>query len=151
MVNALNAAGAKEVKFTVYPEAGHDSWTVTYDNPELYRWLLERRNTALRWTGTWKAQEPGHAGELFCVARQLDEQNWKATFSGYCNRQFLYEIEMKGRKDGDKVVFEGQADLGEKDGGVYRWTGHLAGDAFVGQYTSASGKKGEFQMKLANK
>jgi predicted peptidase len=41
MVKALEAAGAKEVKFTVYPEAGHDSWTQTYDNPELYKWLLQ--------------------------------------------------------------------------------------------------------------
>jgi predicted peptidase len=44
MVNALKEAGAKEVKFTVYPEAGHDSWTVTYNNPELYTWLLEHKN-----------------------------------------------------------------------------------------------------------
>ena len=27
-------------RFTVYPDAKHDSWTETYDNPELYRWLL---------------------------------------------------------------------------------------------------------------
>jgi len=41
MVNALKKAGAKEVKFTVYPEAGHDSWTEAYNNPELYSWFLE--------------------------------------------------------------------------------------------------------------
>jgi predicted peptidase len=29
------------VRFTVYPEAGHDSWTETYNNPELYTWLLQ--------------------------------------------------------------------------------------------------------------
>ena len=40
MVKALKGAGAGEVKFTVYPDAGHDSWTATYDNPELYSWLL---------------------------------------------------------------------------------------------------------------
>ncbi len=40
MVNALKKAGAKEVKFTVYPNAGHDSWTETYNNPELYSWFL---------------------------------------------------------------------------------------------------------------
>ena len=40
MVEAMKAAGAVEVKFHVYPDAGHDSWTVTYDNPELYTWLL---------------------------------------------------------------------------------------------------------------
>ena len=31
------------VKFTVYPNAGHDSWTETYDNPELYKWLLKQK------------------------------------------------------------------------------------------------------------
>ncbi len=40
MVDALKAAGA-DVKFTVYPEAEHDSWTETYDNPAFYEWLLE--------------------------------------------------------------------------------------------------------------
>lgn len=39
MVDALKKAGA-DVKFTVYPDAGHDSWTATYDNPELYTWFL---------------------------------------------------------------------------------------------------------------
>jgi len=42
MVNALKEAGGN-VKFTVYPDAGHDSWTATYDNPELYKWMLEQR------------------------------------------------------------------------------------------------------------
>lgn len=32
-----------DVKLTVYPEAGHDSWTATYDNPELYEWLLQQK------------------------------------------------------------------------------------------------------------
>jgi len=31
------------VRFTVYPEAGHDSWTETYGNPELYEWLLKQK------------------------------------------------------------------------------------------------------------
>jgi predicted peptidase len=39
MVNALKDLGA-DVKFTVYPEAGHDSWTESYNNPELYQWML---------------------------------------------------------------------------------------------------------------
>jgi predicted peptidase len=40
MVNGLKKYGCKEVKFTTYPNAGHDSWTETYDNPELYEWFL---------------------------------------------------------------------------------------------------------------
>jgi len=42
MVDALKAAGA-EPKFTVYPDAGHDSWTATYANPEFWTWLLAQR------------------------------------------------------------------------------------------------------------
>ncbi|MEI9960792.1 MAG: prolyl oligopeptidase family serine peptidase [Limisphaerales bacterium] len=40
MVDMLKEAGVKEVKFTVYPEAMHNSWTETYNNPELYQWFL---------------------------------------------------------------------------------------------------------------
>lgn len=43
MVNALRKLGAKEVKLTVYPDAGHDAWTETYNNPEFYDWLLAHR------------------------------------------------------------------------------------------------------------
>lgn len=31
-----------DVKFTIYPEAGHDSWTETYNNPDVYEWLLQQ-------------------------------------------------------------------------------------------------------------
>lgn len=41
MVKALQSYGCKDVKLTVYPEAQHDSWTQTYDNPELYDWFLK--------------------------------------------------------------------------------------------------------------
>jgi predicted peptidase len=34
---------AGNVKFTVYPDAGHDAWTRTYENPELYDWFLQHR------------------------------------------------------------------------------------------------------------
>ena len=42
MVEALRACGG-DVKLTVYPEVGHDSWSQTYDNPELYEWFLQHR------------------------------------------------------------------------------------------------------------
>lgn len=41
MVNYMKKIGGKEVKFTVYPEAQHDSWTQTYANPELFDWFLQ--------------------------------------------------------------------------------------------------------------
>ena len=39
MVTALRQCGGN-ARFTVYPDAGHDAWTETYTNPELYAWLL---------------------------------------------------------------------------------------------------------------
>ncbi len=42
MVEALKAAGGTP-KFTLYPEAGHDSWTATYANPDFWKWLLEQK------------------------------------------------------------------------------------------------------------
>lgn len=41
MVRALKKLGSREVKLTIYPEANHDSWTETYNNPEIYEWLSQ--------------------------------------------------------------------------------------------------------------
>jgi predicted peptidase len=41
MIAAMKKIGAKDVKLTIYPNANHDAWTETYENPELYEWLLE--------------------------------------------------------------------------------------------------------------
>lgn len=39
LVDALTANGG-DAKLTIYPEAGHDSWSETYANPELYGCFL---------------------------------------------------------------------------------------------------------------
>jgi predicted peptidase len=44
MVDAVRAAGG-QVRLTVYPEVEHDSWTQTYNNEEVYDWLLSQRRT----------------------------------------------------------------------------------------------------------
>jgi predicted peptidase len=44
MVEALKKNGG-DVSFTVYPDAGHDAWTETYANPQVYQWLLQRKRT----------------------------------------------------------------------------------------------------------
>ena len=46
MVEAIRAAGGKQVELTIYPEAGHDSWTESYNNPQLYAWLLKQSRPA---------------------------------------------------------------------------------------------------------
>lgn len=49
MVDALKKCGSN-VRFTVYPEPRdplhpHDCWTETYENPELYEWLLSHQKS----------------------------------------------------------------------------------------------------------
>jgi predicted peptidase len=41
MITALELCEA-DVRYTEYPDAGHDSWTETYANPEFYEWLLAK-------------------------------------------------------------------------------------------------------------
>lgn len=44
MVKVLMEAGGN-VNYTEYPDLLHDSWTVTYDNPELYEWFLQQEKS----------------------------------------------------------------------------------------------------------
>lgn len=43
LVEVLVEAGSS-VKFTRYPGVGHDSWSLAYDEPELFPWLLAQKN-----------------------------------------------------------------------------------------------------------
>ena len=43
MIDALKKIGVPDLKLIVFPEAGHDSWTEAYNNPELYDWLLKHQ------------------------------------------------------------------------------------------------------------
>jgi len=42
LYQALKAAGG-DVRYTEYPDVGHDSWDRAYADPELLRWLLAQR------------------------------------------------------------------------------------------------------------
>lgn len=44
MVEALKRVG-NDARFTVYPDAEHDVWTRTYDNPELFEWMFAQRKS----------------------------------------------------------------------------------------------------------
>jgi len=43
MVAAIRAAGGTKVELTIYPDAGHDAWTKTYDNDDVADWLLSQK------------------------------------------------------------------------------------------------------------
>lgn len=51
MVEALRKVGA-DVKYTRYPGVGHDCWTQSYANPELYDWFLSHHRGEPQTTAT---------------------------------------------------------------------------------------------------
>ncbi len=42
MVDAVNRCKGN-AKLTIYPENGHDAWSDTYSNPQVFAWLLEHK------------------------------------------------------------------------------------------------------------
>jgi hypothetical protein len=106
-----------------------------------------RPNVVGDWVGTWGVSSPAKPGEtrpqpaapearLDCKVAALSGGKWQATFEGECGRPYKYTIHMQGRQVGDVVMFQGTADLGEMDGGVYDWIGRATADEFIGFYTS---------------
>lgn len=103
------------------------------------------------WVGTWGISAPPRPGEekaatasrysaaemrLDCKVTEKPGGAWQATFEGECGRPYKYTVTMQGRQAGSVVMFQGTADLGEKDGGVYDWIGRATEDEFVGFFTS---------------
>jgi hypothetical protein len=101
------------------------------------------------WVGTWGVSAPPKPGEapappkysaaearLDCKVVEMSDGKWQATFEGECGRPYKYTVQMLGRQAGEVVLFQGTADLGEKDGGVYDWIGRANETEFVGFFTS---------------
>jgi predicted peptidase len=42
MVNAIKEAGGT-ARLTMYKNTGHDSWTKTYNNPEVLKWMFAQK------------------------------------------------------------------------------------------------------------
>lgn len=51
-------------RFTIYPDAGHDSWTETYNNDSLYTWLLSHKRFKYTETPRNASQLKQYEGEF---------------------------------------------------------------------------------------
>lgn len=114
------------------------------------------------WTGDWgmyspppkkgdvpaavqKRMYPEQCMQMDCKVEALPDGKWQATFEGECGKPYKYTIKMQGRTAGGVVMFQGSADLGEKDGGVFDWIGRASDKEFVGFFTS-KGYTGTFRL-----
>lgn len=100
----------------------------------------------LKYVGTWRqGADPNHGGVLNCTVKQVKDGVYKAHFHGHCGRAYSYKLSLDGQQQGETVVFEGVADLGQQDG-QYSWTGKLTGGTFDGEFENEKGGAGVFSM-----
>lgn len=99
-----------------------------------------------KWTGTWEsASDKRHSGGLSCEATSAKKNEWEAVFTAEFGKTKAYTVKLKGKPQGDKVVFGGEVDLGKADGGVFTWTGRATETEFTGEY-QGGGDTGSFKM-----
>ena len=103
-----------------------------------------------RWAGTWRSEWNGHSGGLRCLMTPVDEDRFRADFFStyaallYFRYQTVFRV--VDRRDGAQR-FEGEQDLGQAIGGVYRYEGAVEGDVFRATYRAENGDHGVFEMQ----
>lgn len=139
------------IAFTLLPTVAVAGQALAQEKP-----APKRPNVAGTWTGSWELYSPPVPGATpgktlippMPIEAKVVEQpdgKWQATFEGDAGGVYKYTIKMLGRQAGGVILFQGTADLGPKDGGVYDWIGRATEKEFVGFYTS-EGHTGTFRL-----
>jgi len=117
-------------------ENRHDQFATTSTTE---KYTKNAPSVAGKWVGTWKStKNKGHGGGLSCEAVEKAKNEWEAVFTAEYGKTSSYNVNLKGKPEGDKVVFGGKVDLGEKGGGVFNWTGRANATEFTGEYEAAA-------------
>lgn len=103
-----------------------------------------------RWKGEWRSEWNGHSGGLRCLMSAEGEGRYRAWFLSTYARIFSFQHEtplhVTGSAEGE-LRFEGQQDLGQAVGGVYRYVGSVRGDSFRATFQAENGDHGVFEME----
>lgn len=103
-----------------------------------------------RWKGEWRSEWNGHSGGLRCLMTRQGEGRYRAwflsTYARILSFQHETEFQITAEEQGT-LHFEGQQDLGQAIGGVYRYEGTIAGDDFRATFQAENGDHGLFEMR----
>lgn len=104
------------------------------------------------WEGSWyigSSEQPG--GPLTAVVESAGKDQWLAVFMAGFGQgaEGTYNVDIKGRREGDRIVFGGQTDQGENSGGIYTFSGTIERNLFQGQYEAGPIFRGRFVMQRA--
>lgn len=98
------------------------------------------------WTGAWyRAGETEPAGRLSFRLTSEGDETWRMVVEAASEVEAVYEFTLRGRREGARVVFGGEVDLGRAGGGVYEWTGEADGQVFQGAFSHPAGD-GRFEL-----
>jgi hypothetical protein len=91
-----------------------------------------------QWDGHWSvgASTQPVGGLKATITPGEKRGEYKAVFDAEFGQRAKYEVPLEGKRQGEKIVFEGDVDLGAASGGVFNWTGEIAGAEFNGVYKS---------------
>ena len=111
-----------------------------------YSGLFWKDPVSGKWSGEWfLANSPKPGGKLMCDVTRTGKNEWKAVFDAEFGGRAIYKVELTGHREGEKVAFGGDVDLGAASGGVFNWKGEADGKKFTGKYTSKT-YGGHFEM-----
>src|SRR5437667_9108150 len=83
-----------------------------------------RPQIAGKWVGKWESiKNKGNEGTVVCEAVQKSKDEWTAVIHAEYGPEMKFNIDLKGTWDGKRIRFEGKLDLGEKEAGIFTWTG----------------------------
>jgi hypothetical protein len=109
--------------------------------PEIVRPQIEGK-----WVGKWESiKNKGHEGTVVCEAIHKSKDEWTAVIHAEYGPEMKFNIDLKGVWDGKRIRFEGELDLGEKEAGIFTWTGWATDSKFSGEY-QGPGENGVFSM-----
>ena len=91
-----------------------------------------------RWDGFWLSDRNGHNGRLRCLISPSTNDLYTARYHARYWKilTFSYTVPLKVQRSNDLFHFSGEANLGNLVGGVYRYTGSVAGTNFHSSYDS---------------
>jgi len=100
-----------------------------------------------RWSGAWQSEPSGHDGTLRAIIEQTGEHEYSAYFKATYAVLFTFKqkIPLTAQREGDRITFQGEADLGAP-WGKYAHDGYVEGDTYFSRYTSAN-DHGTFTMQ----
>ena len=99
------------------------------------------------WIGDWKSDANGHHGSLKCVVTKTSDTTYRAHYRAHFWKilWYSYAATLNGNEKNGVVVLQGEADLGNLAGGVYKYEGTATPIEFRSSYSSKY-DHGNYQM-----